>query len=196
MRLESLKWPDLGSVQGKLFIVPQGSLEHHGYHLPLVTDTTIVTEISDRVERAAPEQVVLTPTLWIGHSPHHAHFGCVSLDVRPYMDLVAGVCRSLIQLGARKIFLLNGHGGNDVPSKAALREIKGEFRHLKDLYIVYAAYWALAGEAFARIRKSPPGGMGHACEMETSMMLLLHPERVEHGKAVEGGPSVKGNSAS
>lgn len=192
MRLELLKWPELDSLRGKVFVLPLGSLEQHGHHLPLMTDTAIVTEIAGRVERAAPADVVLAPTLWTGHSPHHDHFGSISLDVRPYMDLIGSLCRSLVQMGARKILLLNGHGGNDVPSKASLREIKTEFRELQDLYIVYAAYWTLAGEAFGRIRRSPPGGMGHACEMETSVMLSIHPGTVDQQEAVEGGPRNEG----
>lgn len=192
MRLESLKWPELDSVRQKIFVLPLGSLEQHGHHLPLVTDTAIVTEIAARAERAMASDIVLAPTVWTGHSPHHDHFGSMSLDVRPYMDLLGGLCRSLVGMGARKIFLLNGHGGNDVPAKAALREIKSEFRHMQDLYIVYASYWALASEAFSRIRKSPPGGMGHACEMETSVMLSLHPAMVDQRLAVEGGPRNEG----
>jgi creatinine amidohydrolase len=192
VRLELMKWPQLGSMASRICVLPLGSLEQHGCHLPLVTDTVIVSEIAARIERAAPDDVVLAPTLWTGHSPHHEHFGSVSLDVRPYMDLVGSVCRSLVRMGARRILLLNGHGGNDVPVKAALREIKTEFREMPDLYVVYAAYWALAAEAFSRIRRSPPGGMGHACEMETSVMLSIHPEAVDMQAAVDGGPANEG----
>lgn len=192
MRLERLKWPELDAVRRKVFVLPLGSLEQHGRHLPLMTDTAIVTEIAGRIERAVPQDVVLVPTLWTGHSPHHDHFGAISLDVRPYMDLVGSVCRSLVGMGARKILLLNGHGGNDVPSKAALREVKSEFRTMQDLYIAYAAYWTLASEAFSHIRQSPPGGMGHACEMETSVMLAIHPDAVDLREAVEGGPRNEG----
>ena len=192
MRLELLKWPELSSTRDKVFVLPLGSMEQHGHHLPLMTDTAIISEIAARIERTAPDEVVLLPTIWTGHSPHHEHFGSISLDVRPYMDLLGSVCRSLVRMGARRIFLLNGHGGNDVPSKAAMREIKSEFRHLPDLYVVYATYWALAADAFGRIRKSPPGGMGHACEMETSVMLSIRPETVDRAQAVEGGPHESG----
>ena len=192
MRLELLKWPELQSAAGKVFVLPLGSIEQHGHHLPLVTDTAIVSEIAARVERSAPDEVVLLPTVWMGHSPHHEHFGSISLDVRPYMDLLGSVCRSMVRIGARKIFLLNGHGGNDVPSRAAMREIKSEFRDVTGLYVVYATYWALAAAEFGQIRKSPRGGMGHACEMETSVMLSIRPETVDLERAVEGGPRDEG----
>lgn len=187
MQLAKLTWKDLGVLKDAVVVVPLGSLEQHGFHLPLFTDTTIVTAIADRVEQTVPE-VVVTPTVWTGHSPHHRRFGAVSLDVRPYMDLVASLCRSLVQMGARKIVLLNGHGGNDVPTKAAMREIKSEFHDMPDLYVVYATYWALAAARFAEIRRSAVGGMGHACEMETAVMLALDPDAVRVDRAVEGGP--------
>lgn len=187
MRLEQLKWTELAGAAGRVFVVPLGSLEQHGPHLPLNTDTWIISEVARRVEAVLAEQIVLAPTLWIGHSPHHDRFGCVSLDVRPYMALIEGVCRSLVGMGARKIFLLNGHGGNDVPCKAAMRELKAEFRSLADLQIVYATYWSLAAEAMRNIRESPRGGVGHACEMETSIMLATAPEQVSMKDAVDDG---------
>jgi creatinine amidohydrolase len=124
---------------------------------------------------------------WLGHSPHHRRFGSVSLDLMPYVEMICGMCRSLIQIGARKIFLLNGHGGNDIPCKAAQRELKSEFEELRDLYVVYAAYWNLASRQFMEIRESPQGGMGHACEMETSIMLNTNPNLVDLAKAERGG---------
>jgi creatinine amidohydrolase len=103
--------------------------------------------------------------------------------------MISGMVRSLVAIGARKILLLNGHGGNDIPCKAALRELKSEFEELKDLYVAYATYWNLAAEEFTAIRESPAGGMGHACEMETSVMLATNPELVDTAKATRGGPS-------
>lgn len=192
MLLENARWPELAGLAERTFVVPLGSLEQHGKHLPVFTDSLIVSEISARVEQLRPEKIVLLPVQWLGHSPHHRRFGCVSLDLMPYINMICGMCRSLVALGARRIFLLNGHGGNDVPCKAALRELKSEFESLRDLYIVYAAYWSLASKEFTSIRESPLGGMGHACEMETSIMLAKHPELVELSEAARGGPSAEG----
>ena len=144
----------------------------------MFTDSLIISQIADRVEQIRPAEIVLLPVQWLGHSPHHRRFGCVSLDLFPYMEMIRGICRSLIGIGARSILLLNGHGGNDIPCKAAQRELKSEFE-LHDLYIVYATYWNLAAEQFNEIRSSPLGGMGHACEMETSIMLSKHPDLVD-----------------
>ncbi len=188
MKLNELKWPQLPDVSGRVFIVPLGSLEQHGPHLPLGTDSMIVTQVADTVDTALNDQVITLPVMWLGHSPHHRRFGCVSLDLFPYVQMIQGICRSLVAIGARKIFLLNGHGGNDIPCKAALRELKSEFAEKRDLYIVYAAYWSLAAEQFTAIRESPKGGMGHACEMETSILLAVHPGLVAPGPRAGGGP--------
>jgi len=189
MRLATARWPDLASLSNRIFVVPLGSLEQHGRHLPVFTDSLIVGHVADRVEELASDRIVLLPVQWLGHSPHHRRFGCVSLDLMPYIEMIRGMCRSLVGMGARRILLLNGHGGNDTPCKAALRELKSEFESIRDLYIVYAAYWNLAAPEFTAIRESPPGGMGHACEMETSIMLARHADQVDMSKAVQGGPS-------
>jgi creatinine amidohydrolase len=188
MHLENARWTELSSVKDRIFVVPLGSLEQHGPHLPLFTDSLIVSEIAERVEQLSTGRIVLLPVQWLGHSPHHRRFGCVSLDFQPYVEMIRGICGSLVNIGARKILLLNGHGGNDVPCKAAQRELKSRFEQMADLYIVYAAYWNLAAEEFMQIRSSPPGGMGHACEMETSVLLALHPELVDMSRARRGGP--------
>lgn len=191
MRLQQVQWPELSSLRDRIFVVPLGSLEQHGEHLPLFTDSLIVGHVADRVEELCTDEIVLLPVQWLGHSPHHRRFGCVSLDLPPYVEMIRGICRSLVHIGARKIFLLNGHGGNDIPCKAALRELKSEFESLRDLYIVYATYWNLAAEEFSRIRESPVGGMGHACEMETSILLARHADQVDMAKARRGGPTAE-----
>jgi len=192
MMLDQLTWKEAGKLEGYVFLVPLGSLEQHGPHLPLVTDTAIVSAVSERIEARHPGRVILLPTQWLGHSPHHRRFACVSLDVQAYIGMICGICRSLVTLGAQKILLLNGHGGNDIPCKAALRGLKSEYENRPDVYIAYTAYWSLAAREFAAIRTSPPGGMGHAGEMETSVMLALHPDSVRTDKAAADGPFAEG----
>ncbi len=194
MRLSTLTWKEAAraAAQPAAFVVPLGSLEQHGPHLPLLTDTAIVDAIAARLDDRMPDRVVLLPTIWLGHSPHHRHFASVSLDLLPYVEMIRGVCRSLVQLGATKILLLNGHGGNDVPARAALRELKSELADRPDVYIVFAHYWHLAADAIAAIRSSPRGGLGHACELETSLMLTLHGDLVYEGLGVTDGPHDQG----
>lgn len=188
MVLAQLSWPEIVTARSRVCVVPLGSLEQHGPHLPLWTDTAIVSAIASRLEQRLPDMVLLAPTQPIGYSPHHAHFGCVSLDLKGYMMLIGSLCRSFAAMGFEKLLLLNGHGGNDVPCRAALCEMKVE---QPGLHVLLASYWALAAEAFGKIRSSPRGGMGHACEMETSVMLTLHPRQVDMTRTKDDGPLIR-----
>ena len=193
MVLAHLSWPEIRTAKSRICLVPLGSLEQHGPHLPLWTDTAIVSTIASRVEQRLPDVVLLAPVQPIGYSPHHAHFGCLSLDLASYIALIRSVCRSFAAMGFDRLLLLNGHGGNDVPCRAALCELKEEHPALQ---VLLASYWTLAAEAFRGIRSSPIGGMGHACEMETSVMLTLHPEQVDMKKAKDDGPLVRSGKQS
>ncbi|MBA3298358.1 MAG: creatininase family protein [Acidobacteria bacterium] len=192
MWLERMTWPDVKQLDlGRLVVLcPLGALEQHGHHLPLSTDTDIVTAIAQGVEAARPAQLLGLPTLWTGHSTHHLSFpGTISVRQMHYIDLVVDVCRSIVDMGGRKIFFLNGHGGNDVPLRAALREIKTDAGAVPDLHVVSASYWQLAAATIARHRESGVGGVSHACEMETSIMLHLRPDRVRMELARRDGPT-------
>ena len=188
MLLNDLTWPEVKSLNFDrlVAILPTGSFEQHGHHLPFTTDTDIVSAIAQRVEQAMADRVLLLPTLWPGHSTHHMHFpGTIDVPQKVYIELVTALGKSVHQMGARKIFILNGHGGNDTPLRAALRELKTA---LPQTQVVFASYWTIAGKTLREVRESELGGMGHACEMETSIMLHLHPQRVKMEKAVRDGP--------
>jgi creatinine amidohydrolase len=191
MLLENLSWPEVKSLKlaNKVALFPLGSFEQHGPHLPLTTDTDIVTAIARHVEQRRVDKVLCLPTLWPGHSTHHLFFpGTLSVHQMPYIQLLIELCHSVVNMGAQKIFLLNGHGGNDIPARAALRELKSDFPKKQ---FVFASYWSLAAQTLKDIRESETGGLGHACEMETSIMLHLHPERVKTELARRDGPKHK-----
>lgn len=188
MLLGDMTWPDVTSLDFDRLIVllPTGSFEQHGPHLPLTTDTDIVTAIATRLEQRLPDQVLLLPTLWPGLSTHHMRFaGTLDVPQADYIRLVTHLGRSMASMGAKKCFILNGHGGNDVPLRAALRELKTEVPQTR---FVFASYWSLAAQTIKQVRESAPGGIGHACEMETSLMLYLHPDHVKMDRAVRDGP--------
>jgi creatinine amidohydrolase len=188
MLLENLSWPEVAKLKlaKQVVLFPLGSFEQHGPHLPLTTDTDIVTAIARRLEQKRPDKILCLPTLWPGHSTHHLFFpGTLSVSQMPYIQLVIELCHSIVNLGGQRVFLLNGHGGNDVPLRAALRELKTDFPKAR---FVFASYWSLAAQTLKAVRQSGPGGVGHACEMETSIMLYLHPGRVKARLAKRDGP--------
>ena len=188
MLLKDLTWPEVKSIDFNKLVVlfPTGSFEQHGPHLPFTTDTDIVSAIAEAVERAMPDGVLLLPTLWPGLSTHHMHFpGTMDVPQMVYIPLVAELGKSIANMGAKRVFILNGHGGNDTPLRAALRELKTAVPQTR---FVFASYWTLAANTLREVRESELGGMGHACEMETSIMLHLHPQRVKMDRAVRDGP--------
>jgi creatinine amidohydrolase len=194
MLLENLTWPEVKQLKpaSKIILFPLGSFEQHGHHLPLTTDTDIVTAVARGIEKQRPKKILCLPTLWPGHSTHHLFFpGTLSVKQMPYIKLVTDLCESIISMGGKKIFLLNGHGGNDVPLRAALRELKSDFKSVKGLKFVYASYWTLAAKTIREVRESELGGLNHACEMETSIMLHIHPDRVKMDRARRDGPKHK-----
>jgi creatinine amidohydrolase len=189
MLLENLTWPEVKKLKpGNMVVLfPLGSFEQHGPHLPLTTDTDIVTAVARRLEQKRPKKILCLPTLWPGHSTHHLFFpGTLSVHQMPYIQLVIELCQSIVSMGGKKVFLINGHGGNDMPLRTALRELKSQFPKVR---FVFASYWSLSGKTIKAVRESGPGGLGHACEMETSIMLHLHPDRVKAHLAKRDGPT-------
>jgi creatinine amidohydrolase len=191
MLLDNLKWPEVKQLdfENVVVLLPLGSFEQHGHHLPFSTDTQIVSAVASGVESARTDRVLLLPSLWPGHSTHHLFFpGTLSVSQMHYIRLVMDLCASIVQMGGRRVFLLNGHGGNDIPVRAALREVKSKFTKVSGLHTVFASYWSIAAKTIKDVRESELGGISHACEMETSIMLHLSPQQVRMDLARRDGP--------
>jgi creatinine amidohydrolase len=175
----NLKAREIRELQGRnaIAIVPIGSIEQHGPHLPVSVDALLVTEVACRAALRVREiePVVVLPTIWSGLAEHHMSLGgTITLDLATFFALVRSVVGSLARSGFRRIFILNGHGGN----MAALAALVGELSHELDLPIALATYWMLVPEAFAEILELQPSVL-HACEAETSMLLALRPDLVD-----------------
>jgi creatinine amidohydrolase len=160
-----------------IVILPVGSLEQHGQHLPVEVDSRLGEELVERTARkmaARGVPVVVLPTIWTGLSEHHMSFGgTITLDFPAFSALIEGVVRSVIRHGFKRIVLLNAHGGNE----NALRTITDELTPKLGVPIVQFTYWYAAAVAVAKILETQ-GGLTHACEAETSMMMAVRPELV------------------
>jgi creatinine amidohydrolase len=178
--LEEESWRDVASLLQRrpVVIVPTGSVEQHGPHLPLGTDAILTAAIAGRVADVATAEgtpVVVTPTVWTGFSPHHMRFaGTISLDLSAFEQVVTQVVASLWAHGFRKIFVLNGHGGNS----NALRATVQQLRFGREIRVAVADYWAFASAYLPGWRESGLGGIDHACEMETALMLAVREDLV------------------
>jgi creatinine amidohydrolase len=170
MKLAEMTWKEVDAFSREaVVVVPTGSLEQHGPHLPLFTDSILVTAVAEEVERRLVEEVLLVPTLWLGASSHHLSFaGSLSADFGTYLGAIADVVRSLARHGFRKFFLLNGHGGNTSPNDVALRSLKVEF---PNAIFAHAGYFTFAAATVAEVLEGPIREIRHACEAETSLML-------------------------
>jgi creatinine amidohydrolase len=160
-------------------VVPLGSTEQHGHHLPVLTDTEIVTALAERaVERAVREAPFLvTPTVPFGFAAHHLGFGgTISIGARAYADLLTEIGSSLMRQGFRRIVFLNGHGGNDAPLRFALDRLA--YERAPPVNVAGASYWDLAPDVLRESGLDPALSPGHAGHFETSLLLALAPELV------------------
>ncbi|MFP4608639.1 MAG: creatininase family protein, partial [Candidatus Aenigmatarchaeota archaeon] len=109
-------------------ILPIGSLEQHGPHLPLDTDSYDAEHlVEEAVRRLETPKPVILPTIPYGVSDHHMGFpGTVTVASKTLEDLIVDVGRSVIRHGFRKFFILTGHGGNEAAVKTAARRLKKE----------------------------------------------------------------------
>jgi creatinine amidohydrolase len=185
------RWPTIRDLDKELpVVIPLGSLEQHGHHLPLFVDTIQVDAVAKRAEAELGDEVLLLPPLWLGCSHHHLDFpGTVSLLPSLYSQVVKGVVRCVLTHGFRRIFLLNGHGGNQVPMAQAMVELIAEDDRADAAFLAAASWWNVGKQALAPERhgmRTPQ--LTHACEYETSMILALRPDLVALPEAREGKP--------
>ncbi|MBI3921931.1 MAG: creatininase family protein [Armatimonadetes bacterium] len=192
MKWGELRSPALGSSdKSRIVVIPVAALEQHGQHLPVLTDTFIATELAERVNTALQEEVLVLPTLWLGASDHHLGFpGTMSLHLNTYVEVLCQIMECVIHSGFRKVFFLNGHGGNVVPGAQAINIVRQNHRDLDDLRLVFSAYWDLAGEAIKTVEEMETWRLTHACEYETSMVLFLRPELPEMSVAQGGTATI------
>jgi mycofactocin precursor peptide peptidase len=169
VRLCDARWPDVDAAPRRLLVVPVGSLEQHGPHLPLDTDTRIAVAVAERVIAGCDTPgVAVAPPVAIGASGEHADFaGTLSIGT-------AALTTMLVELGRHAslhwpaMLLVNGHGGNNDAVSAAVRRLRYE------------------GRAARGWNASVPGGDPHAGRAETSLMLALAPGLVRLDLAAAG----------
>ena len=163
--------------QDAIVLVPVAAMEQHGPHLPVMVDSLLCGEVALRTARRVAERrpIVVAPTVWSGLSEHHMPFGgTFTLDFPTFFALFRCLCRSLVTHGFRRIFLLNGHGGNRWALRVVVDELSGEL----GAAMATATYWEPAAGLIAPILERQPG-VQHACEAETSMVMALRPELVD-----------------
>ncbi|WP_026877559.1 creatininase family protein [Jiangella gansuensis] len=167
---EHLTSARLGAVEQAVPVVlPLGAVEQHGPHLPLATDRMIVDHFCRELDRRLGDEVLILPTISVGYSRHHDDFpGTLSLSHETLLRQIVETAGSALELGMSNLLLLNAHGGNEGIGQVALEHLGHRW---PDRTIVRTTWWQVAADALLELSTTGPGGVGHACELETSLLL-------------------------
>ncbi|GAB3577919.1 mycofactocin biosynthesis peptidyl-dipeptidase MftE [Calidifontibacter terrae] len=171
LRLEAISSTRVDDLDRPWLLVPVGSTEQHGPHLPCGTDSLVARTVASRVGArltAAGECVVVAPGIDYGSSGEHEDFaGTISIGTDALRGLLVELVRSASRWAGATV-LVNGHGGNVEAVRSAVRLLRSEGRSVA---------WVPAG---------PSGGDAHAGRTETAMMLALRPDQVAMDRAQAG----------
>ncbi|HEY8596955.1 MAG TPA: creatininase family protein [Thermomicrobiales bacterium] len=199
-RLADLTWPEVGAALAAgwdTIVTAVGSIEQHGPHLPLLTDTLIGEGLAAATV-ARLDRTLQGPTIPFGCSAHHMAFpGTISLDKAPFKALVHEYARSLAQHGFRLICLLPSHGGNFGPLRELVAEIGGKIGETR--VVAYDDMNGFLEVLYGSQRPfdvTPARAGAHAGNAETALVLELRPdlaimERAEEGYVGEFGPEAQ-----
>jgi creatinine amidohydrolase len=174
------------NMRGQVVMIPIGHTEQHGYHLPLSTDTLIIDAIAHGVAALTPGRAVSLPVMPYGVSTHRPAFaGTLNAGGRAFEDFWLGVIDVLAARGFDRFYLMSGHGGN---SSFLVNVVKYAGERYRRIFCATAWLYLSGPQGIAALeqhRQSKIGGMGHACELETSFMLHLQPHRVHMERVVD-----------
>ena len=189
-KFTELNWQQIDKLDRDktIFLLPTGAIEQHGPHLPVDTDIFNSNALVESVAASFKSNVIALPPIWWGTSPHHKGYpGTISLRLETFHHLLTDIFSSLTAHGFYRFLVLNGHGGNAgilTASTADLSETLG-------VSIPTYSYWQSIKNVLVEIGDSEIGGMGHACEMETSLALHLRPELVDLKAIARDMPDVR-----
>lgn len=162
--------------ESAIAVLVAGSCEQHARHLPLNTDTILGEAVVKAAAEKSGRRVLLLPSLPYGFSKHHLNFqGSVSLEQQELSSVVTTIFKTVHSYGFKNLAVVNAHGGNSASLHYGLNELGSRY----GIKLIFTKYWDLAADYIqSEWRESPLGGLGHAGEMETSLMMYLAPELV------------------
>ncbi len=174
LRWDNLTSPELKklSEQGAIVLLPVGSIEQHGPHLPVGCDSLVATAMSEYVAKELTgrgKPCVVAPSITVGNSVHHMSFsGSMTLSPDTYMRVLTDYCKSIAAHGFKKIVVVNGHGGNSPHTNSVIVTINEAL----GFPVFFANYWQTDDTSLTSVWETQKGII-HACEAETSIMLAI-----------------------
>lgn len=183
MRWEHLTTRELAAIDRDVPAVMNiAAVEQHGPHLPLATDSLIGAYFLDRVDERLQDDVLILPQVKVGCSAHHMDFdGTLSVRHETMLAYVSDLLDSVAAHGFRRIVLFNSHGGNEAIGRVVLEKWGASHPSCQ---VFLLTWWRVAAAELAHIQESGFGGVGHACEFETSLLQhfaasLVRGDRIE-----------------
>jgi creatinine amidohydrolase len=175
-------WVELKEIAKKdpVIVLPIGSVEDHGPHLPLDVDNFLIWQICEEAARRAEGDILLMPIIPYGFETHHMDFpGTIDIGMEHLLHFVLDVTKSVAHHGFTRILIADGHGSN-----MPILELVARRTILETNALCAPFLWpSLALSDIRKVRESGRGGMSHACELETSVYLYLDQNRVQMDKA-------------
>lgn len=176
-------WQDLTSPQldkrdrNTPVVLPIAAIEQHGPHLPLATDRIINEHFCRELDRRLGGRVLILPTIAVTCSAHHMDFaGTLTLRHETLLACITETCNSVAAHGFKNLVLFNSHGGNQGIARVALEQAGAVHA---DCRLVLATWWQVAASELLAHNDSGPGGIGHAGEFETSLIMLAAPHLLD-----------------
>lgn len=198
-RLSEMLSPSLRSLlDGRRVdvLIPLGALEQHGPHLPLGTDSIIADAVAVRVVERVPD-LLIGPAVTVGCSDHHLGFaGTASVQTEQLATTLTSIVTTLLGHGFRHAYLFSGHAGNIPSMQRSMAELPSELEGRASAFTDWPGQRAALHDwGQTRLGLTPEEIGSHAGHFETSMMLVLAPQRVDMDAAPVGyvGSSEEGS---
>ncbi len=190
MKWVELTSPQLGAIDKSTpVLLSIGAIEQHGAHLPVETDALIGRYFSERLDQRLGDNLLVIPQLSICCSRHHMDFpGTLTVKHETFLAYVTDVLEAVVAHGFRKVIILNSHGGNLGVAQVLLERFGMDHPEI-DLFTM--TWWNVVREQLLDIQESECGGVGHACEFETSLVQHIAPELVDGSKIKDQLPVFK-----